>query len=617
MMNIFCKQSRRKWAFTLLMVLLLGLSVALACTGFSAWQSARAQQAEISSRYTTVAVMEQLATDGMDEDTHIAELQKDWAAGKAAEIAPQVAEIDQRLLLSGYIPGSTGLSSCSIEPVEYNIAFEDQCYSLAVLAVECTGIEDFSDLPPEMQSDGHYDVFCNVVEAVSLFPDYDCFPTPDTVRILCNLDWTGGEILFQVGKTYLIFGQYHDHPVLPANQSSTDAEGEAGYRQKTSYPRYFYPLPRIDRFDFRPLSGLTSVKTMPWVAEYTGDLGEFWESEAGAYWREEILPICQLNYASATVILTDNLNSMYAFNTGETSLLEGRFFTAEEYRSGAPVCMVSAAYAQVNGLQLGDTLPIQLYRTSYELYGNGGRLNTMFDHPDPGPYIQRNFMLPEEATGLTGEYTIVGIYTGPRFSFGLYTITADTIFLPKAAVPNAGDYTIPGDTSPRLCSYILKNGTAEAFEAYMADQGLGGMFLYFDQDYTAMAESLAAMSANALRLFAVGLGAFLLISALFLFLNFRRMGPVIRGARLLGRPVRVVRREMIGLLFCLEGAAVLLGGVLSAVLFDAVTRATLSSALTLQVDGLLIMAAVLLGLLFAASCLWATIAARQKLMQSK
>ena len=611
-MNIFFKQSRRKWAFTLLMVLLLGLSVALACTGFSAWQSARAQQAEISSRYTTVAVMEQLATDGMDEDTHIAELQKDWAAGKAAEIAPQVAEIDQRLLLSGYIPGSTGLSSCSIEPVEYNIAFEDECYSLAVLAVECTGIEDFDG-----QADGQYDVFCNVTEAVSLFPDYDCFPTPDTVQILCNLDWTGGEILFQVGKTYLIFGQYHDHPVLPANQSSTDAEGEAGYRQKTSYPRYFYPLPRIDRFDFRPLSGLTSVKTMPWVAEYTGDLAEFWESEAGAYWREEILPICQLNYASATVILTDNLNSMYAFNTGETSLLEGRFFTAEEYRSGAPVCMVSAAYAQVNGLQLGDTLPIQLYRTSCELYGNGGSLNTMFDHPDPGPYIQRNFMLPEEATGLTGEYTIVGIYTGPRFSFGLYTITADTIFLPKAAVPNAGDYTIPGDTSPRLCSYILENGTAEAFEAYMADQGLGGMFLYFDQDYTAMAESLAAMSANALRLFAVGLGAFLLISALFLFLNFRRMGPVIRGARLLGRPVKGVRREMIGLLFCLEGAAVLLGGVLSAVLFDAVTRATLSSALTLQVDGLLIMAAVLLGLLFAASCLWATIAARRKLMQSK
>ena len=611
MMNIFGKQARRKWAFTLLMVLLLGLSVALACTGFSAWQSARAQQAEISSRYTTVAVMEQLATDGMDEDTHIAELQKDWAAGKAAEIAPQVAEIDQRLLLSGYIPGSTGLSSCSIEPLEYNIAFEDECYSLAVLAVECTGIEDFDG-----QADGQYDVFCNVTEAVSLFPDYDCFPTPDTVQILCNLDWTGGEILFQVGKTYLIFGQYHDHPVLPANQSSTDAEGEAGYQQKTSYPRYFYPLPRIDWFGSREIYGLTSVETMPWVAEYTGDLGEFWESEAGAYWREEILPICQLNYASATVILTDNLNSMYAFNTGETSLLEGRFFTAEEYRSGAPVCMVSAAYAQVNGLQLGDTLPIQLYRTAY---GSrlGGRLNTMFDHPDPGPYIQRNFMLPEEATGLTGEYTIVGIYTGPRFSFGLYTITADTIFLPKAAVPNAGDYTIPGDTSPRLCSYILENGTAEAFEAYMADQGLGGQFLYFDQDYTAMAESLAAMSANALRLFAVGLGAFLLISALFLFLNFRRMGPVIRGARLLGRPVKGVRREMIGLLFCLEGAAVLLGGVLSAVLFDAVTRATLSSALTLQVDGLLIMAAVLLGLLFAASCLWATIAARRKLMQSK
>ena len=611
MMNIFCKQSRRKWAFTLLMVLLLGLSVALACTGFSAWQSARGQQAAVSGRYTTIAISKQPELSGQDIDALAVALQNRVLADQAAQVAPQLESIDRRCLLSGYIPGSTALSSSSIDPGEYNIAFDDECYSLAVFAVECKRVQDHAEAG--IQS---YDVQCDVVDTVSLLPAYDCFPAPDTVTILSSGTQESGRVPFQVGKTYLVFGQYHDYRVVPSSQSQSGGEEAPEYQQLTDSPRYFIPFPEIPTASNREDYGLTASGYLPWVVEYTGDPAEFLESEAGTVWREEILPICQLNYASATVILTDDINSMYAFNTGETSLLEGRFFTAEEYRSGAPVCMVSAAYAQVNGLQLGDTLPIQLYRTAY---GSrlGGRLNTMFDHPDPGPYIQRNFMLPEEATGLTGEYTIVGIYTGPRFSFGLYTITADTIFLPKAAVPNAGDYTIPGDTSPRLCSYILENGTAEAFEAYMADQGLGGQFLYFDQDYTAMAESLAAMSANALRLFAVGLGAFLLISALFLFLNFRRMGPVIRGARLLGRPVKGVRREMIGLLFCLEGAAVLLGGVLSAVLFDAVTRATLSSALTLQVDGLLIMAAVLLGLLFAASCLWATIAARRKLMQSK
>ncbi len=610
MMNIFCKQSRRKWAFTLLMVLLLGLSVALACTGFSAWQSARGQQAAVSGRYTTIAISKQPELSGQDIDALAVALQNRVLADQAAQVAPQLESIDRRCLLSGYIPGSTALSSSSIDPGEYNIAFDDECYSLAVFAVECKRVQDHAEAG--IQS---YDVQCDVVDTVSLLPAYDCFPAPDTVTILSSGTQESGRVPFQVGKTYLVFGQYHDYRVVPSSQSQSGGEEAPEYQQLTDSPRYFIPFPEIPTASNREDYGLTASGYLPWVVEYTGDPAEFLESEAGTVWREEILPICQLNYASATVILTDDINSMYAFNTGETSLLEGRFFTEEEYRSGAPVCMVSAAYAQVNGLQLGDTLPIGLYRATYMEYTNGGQVNSLFATDDPGPYRQRGFMLPGDSAGLEQAYTIVGIYTGARFAFGSYTFNADTIFLPKAVFPNAQVYESPANSL--LNSFILENGTEEAFEAYMADQGLGGQFLYFDQDYTAMAESLAAMSANALRLFAVGLGAFLLISALFLFLNFRRMGPVIRGARLLGRPVKGVRREMIELLFCLEGAAVLLGGVLSAVLFDAVTRATLSSALTLQVDGLLIMAAVLLGLLFAASCLWATIAARRKLMQSK
>ncbi len=69
---------------------------------------------------------------------------------------------------------------------------------------------------------------------------------------------------------------------------------------------------------------------------------------------------------------------------------------------------------------------------------------------------------------------------------------------------------------------------------------MGAPFPIFNQDYNALADTLSVIAANALRLLLVGCSAFLLAAALFLFLNFRRMRPIVRGMRRLGFGAKTV-----------------------------------------------------------------------------
>ena len=224
-------------------------------------------------------------------------------------------------------------------------------------------------------------------------------------------------------------------------------------------------------------------------------------------------------------------------------------------------------------------------------------------------------MTPDTSIGVCKEYTIVGIYTGPRFIFGSYYFNADTIFVPKASVPNAEEYE--SSTNSLLNSFVLKNGSADEFEEYMLEQGYGGQFLYYDQDFTSMQESLDALATNAMRLMMVGIGAFVLVCALFLFLNFRRMKPEIRGVRLLGRAPGTVFAEVFAVLLIQGASAVVLGSAMAALLFGTVTKAVLSAALTLQMDAILTAALAAIALHTLASAISAAAVVNRKLMKAK
>lgn len=534
-------------------------------------------------------------------------------ADKAAQEAPQITTVDRRCLLSAHIAGSRSLSSSSIDPSEYNTAFDGECYSLAVFALRCSGIR-------EQPTEGMflYDATFSVEEIICLSDAYNTFPKPDSVHIYSDVRESNGAVPFEKGKIYLVFGQYQDYRVV----RSAD-----GYDQVKNENRYIVPFPEINSNFYGEPSSLELgsyngldyhfpvVGQLPWVCEYTGSVTDYLNSDAASTWREDIVPLCQLNYESAAVILTNRAESMYSFNTGDEALLSGRFFTDEEYINGDDVCVISAAYAEQNGLRLGDMIQLDYYDSGFGEYNNGATANSMLAAEDPGPYRQRYYMSPDDAIGVCKNYTVIGIYTGARFAFGAYQLNADTILVPKASVPNAQNYETRANSL--LNTFVLKNGSAKEFEKYMEQQSLAGQFLYFDQDFSAMQESLEALETNAMRLMIVGIGVFLLTSALFLFLNFRRMNLTIRGVRLLGRSSKAVFREIIMALIPLETLAVLFGTCAAIALFDAVTRNLLSSALTLRPEAMAASAVTAFVFLMVSTIISTAIFANRKLMKAK
>lgn len=612
-MNIFLKQATRRPLFTTLLVLLLSFSVLLSCIGYSAWESAKTQKSEISNGYTTIAIPIEPDLSNLSPEEIATALQNRVFADNAAQEAPQITMVDRRCLLSAHIAGSRSLSSSSIDPSEYNTAFDGECYSLAVFALRCSGIR-------EQPTEGMflYDATFSVEEIVCLSDAYNTFPRPDSVHIYSDVRESNGAVPFEKGKTYLVFGQYQDHRVV----RSAD-----GYDQVKNENRYIVPFPEINSNFYGEPSSLElgsyngldyhfpAAGQLPWVCEYTGSVTDYLNSDAASTWREDIVPLCQLNYESAAVILTDRAESMYSFNTGDEALLSGRFFTDEEYINGDDVCVISAAYAEQNGLRLGDMIQLDYYDSGFGEYNNGATANSMLAAEDPGPYRQRYYMSLDDAIGVCKNYTVIGIYTGARFAFGAYQLNADTILVPKASVPNAQNYETRANSL--LNTFVLKNGSAKEFEKYMEQQNLAGQFLYFDQDFSSMQESLDALETNAMRLMIVGIGVFLLTSALFLFLNFRRMNLTIRGVRLLGRSSKAVFREIIMALIPLETLAVLFGTCAAIALFDAVTRNLLSSALTLRPEAMAASAVTAFVFLMVSTIISTAIFANRKLMKAK
>ena len=632
-MNTFLKQLQRGKLFTAFLALLLTLAIALLSISASAWQSIRVQMSGINQGYTTIAVpllMEQ-SDDSYSTD-------QDFAV--CAQEAPQLLSVDRRCLLSAYTEGRRAMSSGALDALQYVYEYDLYNYNLTVMAVKCISVEERkTELETtdggSMILKGNSSSF-EIIDAVSRLESYD-LPYADDVQIDIgnSIFRKDGQVPFEEGKTYLIRGFYQDFSILAAvdEDASKDSNGWVlkKYRADPTQERgedwhFFY----LDWGDMRFREDVPHFKIgyehgqdgsasysyfpeegLPFYAEYSGDWRDFLNTPEGKVWRDEIIPMCERNQHSAAVILTDSLQSIYAFNTGTASVLEGREFAPEEYTGGSRVCMVSASYALLNDLQVGDTLSLDLYNSGYAVehfYQSDGLFGK------EGNTVCRLPMVEENRMGVKQDYTIVGIYSAPEYIMGVHNFHADTIFVPKASVPNAQAYEDP--YSDYLNTYILENGAADEFEAYMAENGYGGSFAYFDQDFGEIVEALESLRSNAQRLLALGVLAFALAAALFIFLSLRRMAPAARGMRLMGVKSGVVWRELAAALGALVCVSAVLGGLLGAALYGFITEKVLSSAVVLRPGMLALCALAGAVMLIAAVALCALPLAHRKLMQT-
>lgn len=636
-MNLFYKQFiHQKW-FSTGLVLILMLGSSLSCIGLSAWGNARKQYIDLQNSYTTTAIPVEGAVSvseswSADKDIYAPEL--GVLDGLDTSQIPGLMQIDRRCILSAHVPGCTTLTSGTFDVLKYNNAFDRYRANYSVLAVECVELQDQSqvyreEIDPEtgtlIVEKGiiSYQGKFRILEPIVRSAAYDLPPYDDTITIdvLPNAQ---GEIEVEVGKTYLVRGFYEDYSIQQV--AVVTEQGVSFQWQRTDKAQGNLRSGRVLRLAVPPLYDIRDIMasedyatvtpsalpncvitkayndqkqsylyvpdgSQPFHTEYQGDWRDFLETPAGAVWKEEIIPTAQLNQEAATVMLTDNVESLYQFNIGESTILSGRHITDNEYVSGKLVCLVSAAYARLNGLQVGDTLTLDFYNAGYakENGSNGNAFNAELFHT-----LSSFPLLPENRMDLTQDYEIVGIYTGPEFALGGHNFYADTIFVPKQSVPHAESFE--DSTLPLLTSLVLENGAEEKFEDYMKRQGMEDAFVCFDQGYAEAAVAMEALIENAFRLVYLSGILFVLGAGLSLYLHTRRMAPVVRTARLLGQSGKAVEQKMCNLLLGVALTAVALGCALGVVLFDDIVQQLLSD--TLVLDGRAIVVAALAQMAF-------------------
>ena len=635
-MGIFRKQTVRAPWTTVLLVLLLALSIAASSIGFTAWAGAKKQTGLIKDQYTTIAVpkgqnFEKSSEWGeyiIEDGNYLYSDGTKYISPASAEATARESEYylgsDNRILLSAHIPGSITLSSGTVDPLKYNSTLDEYCYQLAVMALRCTNVRETTSYQ-EWGYASYYAEF-EIVDPVCRIDAYDLPPYEDTFKISSRMFTSEGEIPFEIGKTYLVRGRYWDYDIYSASSDESeiirmrDTGRMLSTRDLLLDPEYpllnssDYPYPNWCMEEKRFVdSGLkyyyAPENCWPYFTEYEGDWRDFLETEEGRIWKDEIIPNFEMNHMSVPVILSDNINSIYYFNSGVATMLDGTMFTDSDYMNGNDVCLISASCATVNGLSVGDTINLDFHYTGYEqkdypILQRTGRI---------GLTIVRYPLTEETRIGVQKDFTVVGIYSAPEWEAGSQSFHADTIIIPKASIPNADNYS--GTSVTLLNTVIIENGSIDAFEAHMAENGKAGVYLYFDQGYTEAAATVQTLIDNAMRLMLVGVAMFLLASMLFLLLFARRVSAVMRSMRLLGVPKRKTWLESLAVLFAQELTAVAVGNALAVVLYERITAQLLAGTPALDVQSILLCGGVQLGLLLLAGGIWMYNLSGRNLMQ--
>ncbi len=677
---MFHKQNARQPLAVILLALLLALTSAFSCIGLSGWISFQRQLAALEANYTTVAYnidnnmwttiydppVEEYMDDGsiLFEDGTIRSSPQ--RLERLADSAPGFLRRDTNVLTAAHTPGLKGMSSGAADPLTYMKAYDEGRYAQSVVAMRCLSVED----NPNSESSDF--IWFEWIDPVCRMAAYDL---PEHSRVI-RFSYPGNSLFtdengtiripFEPGKTYLLRGTFIDFETQFWYIS--EEEGWGWYRYTQDYLRELKPdvdptlnptqhlsdtpwqildisLPQqwegsnltpqdtLGRpYPLVPNFYLDSVRwddSSPWkcrlvlpegswplYAEYEGDWRDFLETEEGRVWKEEIIPCYERSHDSAAVLLTDNIQSLSQFCQEESALLEGRFITREEYDSGAAVCMVGADYALYNDLQVGDTITLDLYKPAY--FSTFGQV---WQGPN-GAVVNYTCCMPlvdENRLDVVRDYTIVGLYTVPARPLDPdgHGFRGDTVLAPKASAPEVVNAAEEDKVTPLLNTLVLKNGSIEEFEAYMAENGAAKRFRYHDYGYTEIRSSLESMGEGALRLAVLGGAAFLIGAAVFLLASFARMSPSARSLRLLGANSRRVTQDMLCALVPLTAAGVLMGGVLGGLLYGQVCQLVLSQVLAPDWVGLAVCALLQLAVLGAAEAVWAALTARRSLMRRK
>ncbi|MDD4543127.1 MAG: hypothetical protein PHY13_05080 [Clostridia bacterium] len=251
----------------------------------------------------------------------------------------------------------------------------------------------------------------------------------------------------------------------------------------------------------------------------------------------EIVNNCRITKHSTEILLTDDMYRIYTFNVGDAYVYRGRIIREDEYEEGAKVCLINSSFAYYNGLDIGDKIKLSVYESDFTVgnrivrsSGAGSTVgeNDSVEYFAPLGYKGQGFITEVE-------YEIVGMYSlPPSAARGELLISQNVLIAPSKSIE--GDFnTKPVEVEvvrridevihrfkmertsiPGSFSVVIENGKTEEFEEEMTALGYGGMFYYFDQNYSQISGILDGYMKTASFIVLISVLAWVCIAAVFL-----------------------------------------------------------------------------------------------------
>ena len=330
-----------------------------------------------------------------------------------------------------------------------------------------------------------------------------------------------------------------------------------------------------------PNDDYSEMYQIPSIARLEGSVEVFLNSPEGAIWQEAVARD-QINNHAFAVLGVDRLNYLETFAFGGAKIVTGRDFTEQEREKGARVCIVNEKVAALSGLQVGDTISLNMYAIDFglpyqqNLTDGRGLMDPLASfYFDTTPFVD------------TAEYTIVGFWRGERTWADLtadpYAISVNTVFVPKSSVQAAMD------TSDSIVFNIVvvRNGKLEEFKDLLMEAGYAGRFRSSDQGYTQIAGNFHNYEKLAQRVSIIGITIYGVLLFLYLLLYPGSQSKLVKvmqsvGATM-GQRFMYVMRTVLAVLI----PASALGGLLGIVMWDELVgklRETAGMPMELQIE---------------------------------
>ena len=420
----------------------------------------------------------------------------------------------------------------------------------------------------------------------------------DETHMNVSLQLVGQEAMdyIQEGQRYLFFGECD-----PRDSFYPDVPGMRGLKKLNMRFPTAYRNGQLDQLVYEEiLLGDDMTFGDPFMAKLEGTVEEFLADPDNGAWVQMADSWDKLQH-SLPVIGTDAVECMYAFVDKRATLEEGRFFTQEEYDTGAKVCMLSHSLAARSGIQVGDTITLSQFLCGNEPFDDERNSSLvaftgMMNNPTCGAFV-RDLEFETE----NQEFTVVGLYRlSNEWEDTSYSFTPNTVFVPKLAQPEGAFGGMSGsaiqnvtDTDGKIYSFStnndggtfgiyltlkLKNAEVNAFKAAIAQTEFADRFITKDQGYEKVLVGLNALSASALKLMAAVGAGWLLLVGLYLLLYQGSQRKNLGIMRSQGAVPSMARNYLFGSGMALAVVGICIGTTASIAVIGYVQRSLVTSA---------------------------------------